>query len=257
VSGLEQLQRSFFGHLLGKSSDIVEHIQSTEDTSAQQRVDIYASGYRLRLKEAIMTDFEQLHAYMGDDWFEQLMDSYIDRYRSHHPSLRYYSQHMLELLDSEQPFSEVPVLREIADIEQAFNSSFDAADCTSIEVNQLAEVAAEDWPVMRLELHSSVLLLTVKYNSFPIWKALSEQQQPPELVAEPTVWVIWRKDLLSRYRALSDAEAMALGMVAAGADFGELCEGLLAFFDEQQTPQQAIVYLQTWIKEKMVCKLGA
>jgi|GEM_PF-5403005 len=70
---LRQLQQSFFNHLVGSASDAVNHIKSTIDTSAEERLHIYASGYRMRLKEAISNDYERLHGYLGDELFDQLM----------------------------------------------------------------------------------------------------------------------------------------------------------------------------------------
>jgi hypothetical protein len=255
VSDLQDLQQSFLAHLLGTPSRVVESIESTADTSAQQRLDIYASGYRARLKEAISTDYERLHQYLGDEQFEQLMDRYIDIYNSSHPSLRYYSQHMIELLTSEKPYTEIPVLTEIANIEQSFNDSFDAANCTTVDIAELAQVRADDWPVLKFEFHTSLRVLSFEYNSFPIWKELSEEQTPPELVNDASTWVVWRKELVSRYRTLESAEARALELALAGANFSEICEELLDFFDEQTTPSKAITFLQSWINEKMVCQL--
>lgn len=253
MPGLRQLQKSFFDHLLGAHSNIVERIESTPDTSAQQRLDIYASGYRLRLKEAISTDYERLHFYLGDDLFYRLVDCYIDKYNSSHPSLRYYSQHMLELIQQTQPFSDIPEVFEIATIEQAFNDSFDAANCSTISNDQLAEIDAEAWPSLRLQFHSSVRLLSFEYNSFPIWKALSVEQTPPTLEKDASHWLVWRKGLVSRYRTIDDAERCALGLALNGGEFGNLCEGLLDYYDEQTTPQKAIYFLQGWITEKMIC----
>lgn len=255
MSELRQLQQSFFGHLLGTPTGVVEHIQSTPDTSAEQRLGIYATGYRLRLKEAITTDYERLYSYLGDDLFEQLMDNYIDTYNSHHTSLRYYSQHMVELLEQQEPFSSNPELSEIARIEQAFNFSFDAANCTSVGIDQLTHITPDAWPSMKLQFHASTKILPCNYNSFPIWKALSEETTPPALTQAASTWVIWRKDLVSKYRALPDAEARALGLALAGATFSDLCEGLLDYYDEEQIPVQAVTYLQSWINERMVCQL--
>lgn len=256
VSELRQLQQSFFGYLIGLPSAVVEHIQSTPDTSAEQRMGIYATGYRLRLKEAIETDYERLYSYLGDELFDQLMDCYIDKYHSHHPSLRYYSQHMTELLASQEPFSGNPELVEIAAIEQAFNFSFDAANCAAIQVEQLAQFPPDDWPSMQIQFHPSIRLLSCNYNSFPIWKALADEQPPPSLEQEASTWMVWRRDLVSRYRPLSDAEARALDLMMHGANFSELCEGLLEYLDEESTPQQAVTYLQAWINDKMVCQLS-
>jgi hypothetical protein len=256
MSALRQLQDSFLGHLLGKPSDLVNQIESTADTSAQQRIDIYASGYRLRLKEALETDFEQLHAYLGDEQFNQLMDVYIDRHQSHHTSLRYYSQYMLSLLSECSPYSEMPVLFELAQIEQSFNHSFDAADCDCIGTDELAQLAPEAWPEIKLQFHDSVQLISCDYNSFQIWKALSEETTPPELKHEVTTWVIWRKDLVSRYRALSDEEASIFKLGILHNDFSSMCESLIEHFEAHEIPQQAVGFLQTWINEKMVCALS-
>lgn len=263
-SELRQLQQSFFAQLTGSISNIVDHIQSTADRSAGQRLDIYTSGYRLRLKEAIRTDFDRLYSYLGDEMFDSLMDAYIDKYKSRHASLRYYSGHLAEFLSQQQPFSNYPELQEIARIEQAFNSSFDAANCTTTGIETITEIAAEDWPALSLKFHASVHLLPLQTNSFPVWKALSEQQTPPASIEESATWVIWRKDLISRYRALPGPEAHTLKLALGGANFSELCENILDSVDEQLSEQrseqrsaiQIITFLKVWILEKMVCQLG-
>ena len=259
MTQLRELQQSFMKHLHGEGSEyaegseIVQHIQSTPDASAQRRLDIYAIGYRLRLKEAITHDFDCLHGYLGDDLFDQLMDSYITQYPSQHPSLRYFSQHLVELLSTQKPFADYPEIIEIAKIEQAFNHSFDATDCTTLSTENLSEITVESWPRLQIKFHDSVQLLPCKYNSFAIWKAISEEDKPPVLTQDNTTWVIWRKDLISRYRALDDTETYALTLLIEGGNFSELCEGLLDYFDEEQTPAQAVTYLQTWLNEMMIC----
>lgn len=253
---LRHLQQSFWKQLINQPSDISQAIESTEEASAEQRLHIYASGYRLRLKEAISTDFERLYFYLGDQMFEQLMDAYIDQYYSHHTSLRYYSQHMTELLKTQAPFCDYPELLEIAQIEQAFNHSFDAKDCTTVSSDALASIAAEDWPNLQLQFHASLRLLNLSTNSFPVWKALSEEQTPPESIKEHTTWIVWRRDLVSRFRILEPAEAQALKLAINGASFAELCEALLDYFDQQQTPVKAVGYLQTWLSDKMICRIS-
>jgi len=183
------------------------------------------------------------------------LDGYIDKYHSHHPNLRYYSQYIPSFLANQTPFSEHPEIVEIARIEHAFNFSFDAANCVTIGLERLAELAPDNWPSICLEFHPSTQLISCNYNSFQIWKAVSEEQTPPRLEQESTTWLVWRKDLISQYRALSEAEAHTIKLALSGADFSGLCEVLLDYYDEEQTPQQAVMYLQSWINEMMVCKL--
>lgn len=255
MPGLRELQHDFLNYLLEKPSAIVKNIVSTAQMSAQQRVDLYADGYKIRLKEAIMTDYEQLHAYLGDDMFEQLMNEYIASYPSQHPNLRYFSKHMMTLLAEKEPWTQAPELIEIATIEKTFCDSFDAADCATVSLQDLSKIAPDSLPTLTMQFHASVQVLAMKYNSFQIWQALSKGDNPPALIDDPTTWLVWRSDLISRYIAISAAEVCAINIMIAGGDFSDMCEALLDYYDEQDTPQQAVGLLQAWTSKEMLCVL--
>jgi hypothetical protein len=216
----------------------------------------YGNAYSLRLKEALTTDYERLHSYLGDELFETLMQHYIESYPSHHPSLRYFGQHMVELVEQQEPFKQLPEVAEITRIELAFGNSFDAADCQCVSLQQLAQLDPEKWADLTLRFHDAVQLLPQQYNSFQIWKALNNKETPPQKTADETTWLIWRQDLVSNYRALDNAELAALTIAMSAGSFADLCEGLLEHFSEQETPQQAVAYLQRWINDQMVCELN-
>jgi len=257
MSALRKLQSEFLGYLLDNSAaDITERIESSPRRSAEQRMALYGNAYTLRLKEALSTDYDRLYSYLGDELFETLMDKYIESYPSHHPSLRYFGQYMVDLVERLEPFSHLPEVAEIARIENAFGDSFDAADCNRTTLDQLARLDPETWPTLKLRFHDAVQLLPQHYNSFQIWRALSNEETPPQKAADEATWLIWRQDLVSRYRALSSAEAVALDIAMTEGTFADLCEALLDNFSEEETPQQAVGYLQQWIYDQMVCELS-
>ena len=258
MTALRKLQHEFLGYLLDSSvTGIVENIESSPRRSAEQRMALYADAYGLRLKEALSTDYERLHGYLGDDLFETLMQQYIENYPSHHPSLRFFGRHMVDLVEHLEPFSHLPEVAEITRIETAFGNSFDATDCQSVTLDQLAGLNPEAWATMKFCFHEAVQRLPQRYNSFKIWRALSNEETPPQKTAqETTTWLIWRQDLVSRYRALSNAEAAALDVAFSGGTFADLCEALLDHFSEEETPPQAAGYLQQWIGTQMVCELS-
>ena len=66
MTALKQMQQSFMGCLFGRESNIIDQIEATPDATSEQRLSVYTSGYRLRLKEALSTDYERLHGYLGD-----------------------------------------------------------------------------------------------------------------------------------------------------------------------------------------------
>jgi len=254
MSNLQSIQHEFLNYLLEKPSVIANTIIS-DDVSADQRLGLYADAYKLRLKEAMMTDYEQLHAYLGDEMFDQLMESYISEYPSNKESLRYFSQKLPEKLKADQPWSQAVELSELAAIEKAFCDSFDAADSQPVTLTMLSQVPLDNWPTLKIKFHNSVQLLSMATNSFQIWKALSENAIPPEVEQDVTHWLIWRNDLVSRYIAITDAEVSAFKVMMVGSCFGDLCESLLEYYDEEQTPQQAVGILQSWISHGMVCEL--
>ncbi len=257
MDALRKLQHEFLGYLLDDADlGIVGRIESSPQRSAGQRMAFYGNAYRLRLKEALTTDYERLHSYLGDDLFETLMQHYIESYPSHHPSLRYFGQHMVELVERLEPFNQLPEVAEIARVEQAFANSFDAADCQCVSLDQLAQLDPAAWATLTLRFHGAVQLLPQQHNSFQIWRALANEEAPPQKTTSDTTWLIWRQDLVSRYRALKSAELTALTIAMSAGSFADLCAALLEYFSEQDTPHKAVGYLQQWINDQMVCELN-
>ncbi|MGB7302267.1 MAG: DNA-binding domain-containing protein [Burkholderiaceae bacterium] len=261
---LRKLQQEFLGFILDDAaSTIVGQMESTPRRSARERMALYGTAYTLRLKEALATDYERLHTYLGDDLFDKLMQQYIEAYPSRHPNLRYFSQHMVDLIERLDIFQQVPQVAEIARIEHAFANSFDAADCHCVTLEDLAQLEPAAWVTLTPVFHSAVQLLPQRYNSFQIWQALGNVDSegteatvtPPERTDDNTTWLIWRQNLISQYRALEAPELAALTLALSGGDFSDLCVALLDHFDEQETPPKAVAFLQQWINDQMICEL--
>ena len=86
---------------------------------------------------------------------------------------------------------------------------------------------------------------------------MSNDSTPPKSKkTEIVAWVLWRRsDLISHYKILSEVEITILELAMKGETFSVMCEKLLDFFSEQETPMKAISYLQSWIQEEMLSGL--
>jgi hypothetical protein len=267
MSSLRALQQSFLKLLLPQPSTVADCIESNNGLSAEQRLSIYRRGYQLRLKEALVTDFEHLHGYLGEQQFAQLTSAYIAAHPSDSTTLRHFSRHMPVFLGATEPYQTMPVLAEIARIEQAFADSFDAEDKPYASVDDLVAIEPGHWPQMRFSCQASLQQLCFSYNSFAIWTALDRmdqhrQTEPQEAVPQPIKqqrdehWIIWRnKELVSHYRSLSLAESEVLTMAGQGCNFEAICEVLLTHFSEEDTPLQALTYIQGWLNEGLLAGL--
>lgn len=259
MSKLFAVQRDFQAYLLAPGPDQAIERQVVNNTrgTAAKRLKVYAEAYRLRLDEALSTDYEALHTLLGDEQFHRLCLKYIDAYPSRHYSLRYFGQHMQGFLNRREPYSRQPVLSELAEFEWAMVNAFDAEDSPVVTPREIANLARAAWPGMRLEFHASLCRLQLVWNSAHLWKVLLSEGNPPDALqrAETSVaWLIWRQDK-TYFRSLAPQEAWALDAMRAGADFAKFCEGLCAWVAEEQAALTAAEMLYRWASDGLIKRL--
>lgn len=257
MSDLQTLQRALQTQIL--CGDGVLSLQQASDVAigAPRRVQIYASAYRLRLLEALQTDYTALHTALGDDAFQDLALAYIAAHPSHQANLRWFGANLSHFLSHRAPYAAKPVLSELAEFEWTMGLAFDAPDQACLTINDLAAVPAASWAEMRFEISSSAHCLALLSNAASIGKAVSEEQTPPSPVyAEtPVTWLIWRKDLSVFFKSMPEDETWALARLREGDSFAQICEGLCVWVDENQAPARAASLLKTWVDNQLIQRM--
>src|SRR4030067_3631289 len=114
------------------------HVHDNAQVSAEERLPIYANAYRLRLLEALGTDYPGLHTVLGDDEFDAMGRAYIAAHPSPYFSLRWFGDRMSEFLRTTAPYDKYPVLTEMAAFEWAQSHAFESADTAGARINDLA-----------------------------------------------------------------------------------------------------------------------
>jgi hypothetical protein len=221
--------------------------------SAEQGLAIYHNAYRARLLEALRGDYPAVHDWLGDEEFDALALAYLDAHPSQHFSLRWLGAKLADFIDDYLIPAQAAPLSELARLEWAFTLAFDAPEGQPLSLMQMAELPAEAWPTLQVRLLPSVQWLACRHNSLAIWRACKEQGEFPgsQLLSEGEVCLIWREQLITRYRSLAADEAAALqGMAVHGWNFAELC-GELAHLGEQ-APVQAVSWLRQWLADGLL-----
>jgi hypothetical protein len=258
VASLLKLEQSFKDCMLGETLDMQGQVVSNAKASAEERVHVYVEGYRLRLLEVLEDNFPGLHGLLGDEQFDAMGRAYIAANHSTHPSVRWFSQHLPEFLSSTAPYDAHPHLAEMAAFEWAQGLAFDSEDVPPLEMQALATVPPEAWGQVKFQFHPSVQRLDLQSNMPKFWQALTAEQEPPVISSdEPMAWLIWRKELDTHWRSLSEDEAAMLDMAQHGADFGELCEGLCQWHAPESVAMQAASYLKLWLSDGLVTGIDA
>lgn len=258
MSDLAQLQGAFQAYITQHDPAMLEHVVSTPAATAEQRLEIYAEAYRLRLLETLETDFPGLHGLLGDVQFEQLGRAYIDACASQHASIRWYGGRLSDFLRDRSPYREQPALAELARFEWAQGEVFDAADATPMGIAALQGIAAQDWAELSVQVHPSTRLLNLSWNVPVVWQALDADEAPPPLSAaeRPVAWLMWRRELRPHWRSLQPDEAWALQQALAGGSFGVICEGLQTWLEVEQIPLRAAGFIKQWVSDELVVELG-
>ncbi len=257
MSPLLELQRMFQADVLGAqpsslATEVVEHPAKP----AAVRIAIYRDAYRIRLREALASNYPQLKRWAGDETFDAIADAYIDTYPSHQPSVRWFGDTLAAVLSHSLPAQ--PWIGELAQWEWLMSLAFDAVDRATLHPGRLAEFSAEQWPELQFEFHPSVHCRTLRTNAPALYKALSEGHT----VAAPShthemQWLIWRQDLTPRYRSLDPSEAAALRVVLDDGTFESMCTALCEWYPEQDVPMQAASLLREWLDAQMICSAAS
>lgn len=256
-SSLRELQQCLQDHVLHGGSAMPKLIDCRIGTDATLRLGIYANAYRLRLLQALKTDYPALHTLAGDELFERIGRDYIDACASTNFSIRYFGQHLPAFIDETPGYREIPVLAEMARLEWLLSLAFDAADSESVDEASLSTLPMESWPSMRLRFHDSLQRYDFFWNAPGIWRAI-DQRLPPESpvihdVARP--WLIWRHQLQNYFRLMDPAEAFALDNLRSGSDFAAVCSGLCDFLKPEEVGLKAAGYLRNWIRAGIISEV--
>jgi hypothetical protein len=249
MSGLKALQESFQRGVLAGDDAILSEINDSAKESRDIRFGVYRNAYVLRFIEVLSSDYEQLHAYVGDAGFAKLARAYIAAHPSDRRNARDFGRNMPRFLGHANPYAKHSELAEIAGLEKALGDAFDGPDAEPLSLERLAATAPEDWPRLVFVPHPTAIRLTFTTNTADLWSALHGETPPPKprRLEQRQPVIIWRQDLMARFRPLPPEEAMMWDEAAKGVAFGVLCEMVATFAGTDGAELRAASYLRGWV----------
>jgi hypothetical protein len=254
VSDLARVQREFQDYLLRGDGAVEAQVLGTARVPIATRLGIYFSAYRSRLTEALATNYPVLAKLLGEADFAALAADYIAAHDSPFFSIRYYGDALAKFLATRADYAAAPVLAELAQWEWAMTAVFDAADVPPLGADDLSRIPPAQWAQLRFRWHPSVQRLSLWWNVPQLWRALSDDGEPPEmtLAAAPAQWLLWRENLMTYFRSLPKTESAMLDAARSGWPFGELCALLCEELGESEAPAQAAALLRGWIGSGLI-----
>jgi hypothetical protein len=170
------------------------------------------------------------------------------------PGVRWFSRNLAKFLGETMPYSKSPELAELARLEAALNTAFEAPEAAILSAHELAKFEAGGLGTCVVVLHPSVQRLCFSTNTTSLWAALQCEELPPrpERLDIPQELLVWRQGSQPRFRMLGKEEALALDLAMQGKPFAALCEALAQATGGDVSAECAETYLRGWVEAELV-----
>jgi hypothetical protein len=245
-----------------RQDNILDEWLNSEHMDKRVQLEIYNYAYVARLLEALQSNYPAVHQLLGDDEFARMGKRYLDNHPSSQPSIRWFGDRLALFLANTKPYSDLPVLPELAQFEWALRHTIDAADADRLQAADLQGVAESEWATLQFSLQPSVTLLEFQWNTPQVWKSLTTENTVSDVdnadEVEPArqlgYWLVYRReDMISGWRSVSIPEQRALTCLKQGGTFADLCEQVEKFngdaglAPEGGAAMQMAGFLRSWI----------
>lgn len=227
----------------------------------QGRPEIYQNAYRARLMAALSDNYTVLQRAMGNEGFEALAQAYLAAHPSRQASIRWFGEGLAGFMADHEDLVPHPALADFARMDWALRGAFDAADAAVLGMQDLSELAPDQWPALRFRLHPSVQRVALAWAIEAAWHVLRDfdpetgedapEMPEPELLDHTLL--VWRQGLETRWRSLDPIEAQLLQALAEGRDFAALGASLAEQLGDEERAAQAVAsLLGQWLADGLL-----
>ena len=239
---LAHTQRAFAAYLRGGRSPRL-------GAQARAGIRIYRNTYRAQLAACLEESFPHTLAWIGGAGFRAAVVAHVARVPPSSWTLDAYARDFPETLCQLYPTD--PEVAELAVLERGLGDAFVGADATPVTVGMLGDI---DWDRAVLRFTPTLDMIEATTNAAAIWSALAASERPPaaELLPQPAALLVWRRDMVARFRVADGSEHHALLLARASATFSDLCASLIAARGERKGIEAAGGYLASWLADGMI-----
>lgn len=195
--------------------------------SAEVAIEVYRNNYRGNLHDALACTYPVIEKLVGDVFFRLITREYIGQYGSKSGNLHQYGNEMTEFLASFEPAQCLPYLPDVARLEWACHLAYFAEDAASLNLGDLAQIPAERYADLILQIHPACHLLHSTYPITAIWYANQPRNEcDVDLDAGGSNALVSRVEDVVTVTELTEADAAWLQGIQSGLQLGSLTDAI-------------------------------
>jgi hypothetical protein len=227
-------------------------IAGDKRASALDRLEIYATMYFVRLRDVLREDYPKVRTYVGDDAFDELASAFLRACPPTRASTRDVGEALPAFIKASRWGPESVGLSELASLERALIEVFDGPDSQVLKLERLRRMSPDDLLMLPLSVVPSHVLLQLEHDVDCVWRALDVGAAGGAIDEQKTTVLVWRKDLVSCFRAIDGVEASTLDQARSGETFGSVCAWLSEGRSVEEAAQMAHAILGRWVEDGLI-----
>ena len=235
-----------------EGEDLSFAIEANDTMTPQERLDIYATMYFVRVHDCLAEDFARTKLRLGDAHFNNLITDYLLAHPPSHFSLREAGRALPDFLASHSLDEQFPKAGDVARLEWARVDTFDDHDCAPLDRDLLLAASERDPDEFSIRLIPASRMLKVDARAIQYWQSPEAAEADDD---EGVVGVVvWRQDFRVRHRRAEEDEERCFDVLAnRGITLPELAELLLKpDASAERTSERFAALLELWLRNELL-----
>ena len=242
------LEKLHAGILQGDAGLAAPVVREKPHMTARAQIAIYNDAYRIRLTQAVLSDYPCLAAHMGDTAMQQLIASYIEATPSNSYSLDFYPHGFWRFVGNG---TIPPALNELAALEGAIAEVFMGPGTEALTPGHLPPLDPENLGRMRFHLRTPSRLQHFAHDVESTMAAFKRGEAPAPIAANDIFIFLHRHNNEVQRRVLEPGEYHLLNAINHTDTFNDAIQQAVdALAGDETTVANGISrWLPRWIGE--------
>jgi len=216
---LPDLQAAFAAHVVeGDRADLAAIVVS-DSISAEARLGVYRHHVNYSLGTALAATFPTVQSLAGEDFFRTMARAFVSAALPIQPVLAEYGADFPAFVAAYEPARALQYLADIARLDWGLNVAFHSPMGRRLTVTDLAEIAVEQLPSLKVALPEGAALIGSRYPINRIWNAAQPgaSAEPVDLASGGTDLLVLRRPDDAAFVTLEEGEAAFVAGLLEGA----------------------------------------
>lgn len=222
--------------------------------AGEDRLPVYAGGYRARTRESLAESFEAIANVIGDKQFGELSKAYAQNFPSHDYNLSLMGRHLPEFLIKYSLTEKLPFLPDLAILEWCVALAFHAKLNPPVDPSMLNKVSINEWDKARFSFQPSVFVVRSSWPIGDIWetRAKPREEIDIDIASRPQNLLIFRDQFRVICKLVDVTQAEILQLLLDGQPLGSACSRIAA---QEEHPIFVTEWFGSWIQSGLITNI--